>query len=99
MQITKPILLINLPFCDPITFPPTLVTSCILCLPLYSFVFLPLTHYSPIMPSLAVPPKKIRILNEEGLEVSGVIGPYPLGASLTLICQVDTGESDRERRK
>ncbi|XP_045132092.1 uncharacterized protein LOC123516607 isoform X3 [Portunus trituberculatus] len=38
-----------------------------------------------------VPPKKIRILNEEGLEVSGVIGPYPLGASLTLICQVDTG--------
>ncbi|XP_050702989.1 serine/arginine repetitive matrix protein 2-like [Eriocheir sinensis] len=38
-----------------------------------------------------VPPKKIRILNEEGLEVSGVIGPYPMGASLTLVCQVDTG--------
>ncbi|XP_066953806.1 uncharacterized protein [Macrobrachium rosenbergii] len=38
-----------------------------------------------------VPLKKIKILSEAGLEVSGVIGPYPVGASVKLQCQVDSG--------
>ncbi|XP_068246902.1 neural cell adhesion molecule 2-like isoform X3 [Palaemon carinicauda] len=38
-----------------------------------------------------VPPKKIRILSEAELDVSGVIGPYPVGASVKLQCQVDSG--------
>ncbi|XP_042217208.1 uncharacterized protein LOC121862887 isoform X2 [Homarus americanus] len=38
-----------------------------------------------------VPPKKIKILSEAGLEVSGVIGPYPVGASISLDCQVESG--------
>nr|XP_045606657.1 uncharacterized protein LOC123763553 [Procambarus clarkii] len=38
-----------------------------------------------------VPPKRIRIVSEAGLEVSGVIGPYAVGASVSLECQVDSG--------
>ncbi|XP_071550563.1 neural cell adhesion molecule 2-like [Panulirus ornatus] len=38
-----------------------------------------------------VPPKKIRVVSEAGVEVSGVIGPYPVGASLSLHCRVDNG--------
>ncbi|XP_069944593.1 protein turtle homolog B [Cherax quadricarinatus] len=38
-----------------------------------------------------VPPEKIRVVSEAGLEVSGVIGPYPVGASVTLHCKVDHG--------
>ncbi|XP_071532986.1 uncharacterized protein [Panulirus ornatus] len=38
-----------------------------------------------------VPPKRIKILSAAGLEVSGVIGPYPVSASVALECQVDSG--------
>ncbi|XP_042886631.1 nephrin-like [Penaeus japonicus] len=38
-----------------------------------------------------VPPKRIRIKSEVGMEVSGVIGPYPVGASVSLVCEVESG--------
>ncbi|XP_050721791.1 nephrin-like isoform X2 [Eriocheir sinensis] len=38
-----------------------------------------------------VPPKKIRLVSEAGLEVSGLIGPYHVGATLTLQCHVEGG--------
>nr|XP_027211986.1 nephrin-like [Penaeus vannamei] len=38
-----------------------------------------------------VPPKRIRIKSEVGMEVSGVIGPYPVGASVALVCEVESG--------
>ncbi|XP_045615863.2 neural cell adhesion molecule 1-B [Procambarus clarkii] len=43
---------------------------------------------------VVVPPRRLSILSETGLEVSGLIGPYPVGGSLVLICQV-TGGSPR----
>ncbi|KAG7156007.1 Synaptogenesis protein syg-2-like 3 [Homarus americanus] len=43
---------------------------------------------------VVVPPRRVSILSGAGLEVSGVIGPYPVGGSLTLTCQV-TGGSPR----
>ncbi|XP_069950467.1 neural cell adhesion molecule 1-B-like [Cherax quadricarinatus] len=43
---------------------------------------------------VVVPPRRLSILSSAGLEVSGVIGPYPVGGSLALTCQV-TGGSPR----
>ncbi|XP_042243451.1 protein turtle-like isoform X2 [Homarus americanus] len=40
---------------------------------------------------VVVLPKKIRVVSEAGLEVSGVIGPYPVGSSVTLHCKVENG--------
>lgn len=40
------------------------------------------------------PPKRVTILAASGKEVTGVIGPYPLGGLLVLTCQV-TGGSPR----
>lgn len=40
----------------------------------------------------AVPPKRVRVVGEAGVEVSGVIGPYPVDSSLTLHCRVENGE-------
>ncbi|XP_071513724.1 protein turtle-like isoform X2 [Panulirus ornatus] len=43
-----------------------------------------------------VPPRRVSIQNSEGVEVSGVIGPYPVGRSLVLTCHV-TGGSPRPK--
>ena len=40
----------------------------------------------------SVPPKKISIINEAGLEVSGIIGPYHLDETVTLKCIVEGGK-------
>nr|XP_053641244.1 protein turtle-like [Cherax quadricarinatus]XP_053641245.1 protein turtle-like [Cherax quadricarinatus] len=40
---------------------------------------------------VVVPPQRVSILNSEGVEVNGVIGPYSLGSSLVLTCQVTGG--------
>ncbi|XP_071518492.1 uncharacterized protein [Panulirus ornatus] len=40
---------------------------------------------------VVVPPRRVSILGGSGLEVSGVIGPYPLGGSLTLTCHATAG--------
>ncbi|XP_042862043.1 uncharacterized protein LOC122247103 isoform X2 [Penaeus japonicus] len=39
-----------------------------------------------------VPPERVSISNSGGLEVSGVIGPYPVGRTLTLTCEVQGGK-------
>ncbi|KAK8398711.1 hypothetical protein O3P69_004075 [Scylla paramamosain] len=41
--------------------------------------------------NVIVPPKRVRVVGEAGVEVSGVIGPYPVGSSLTLHCRVENG--------
>ncbi|CAL4156304.1 unnamed protein product, partial [Meganyctiphanes norvegica] len=38
-----------------------------------------------------VPPKHLMILDSNESEVSGLIGPYPLGSSVTFTCQVNSG--------
>ncbi|XP_069165372.1 neural cell adhesion molecule 2 [Procambarus clarkii] len=38
--------------------------------------------------AVIVPPRKVSIINSAGLEVSGVIGPYPVGGGLVLTCRV-----------
>ncbi|XP_047474605.1 uncharacterized protein LOC125028972 isoform X2 [Penaeus chinensis] len=40
---------------------------------------------------VVVPPTGIRLMNEANVDVSGVIGPYPVGATVTLKCQVVGG--------
>ena len=55
----------------------------------------------------AVPPQHILVTSswDEGRVVSGIIGPYPEGADVTLSCQVSGGMntnifySNEERRK
>ncbi|KAG0714912.1 hypothetical protein GWK47_013175 [Chionoecetes opilio] len=37
----------------------------------------------------SMPPRKIKLVSEAGLEVSGLIGPYHVGATLILQCHVD----------
>ncbi|XP_066943140.1 contactin-4-like [Macrobrachium rosenbergii] len=41
---------------------------------------------------IIVPPRRMRIVTEAGVDVSGVIGPYPVGASLKLQCIVEGGQ-------
>ncbi|MPC54631.1 hypothetical protein E2C01_048554 [Portunus trituberculatus] len=43
--------------------------------------------------SVVVPPESVVIEGREGLEVSGVIGPYHLGEALTLTCHASKGEN------
>ncbi|XP_050730811.1 neural cell adhesion molecule 2-like [Eriocheir sinensis] len=40
---------------------------------------------------VVVPPQRVAILSEAGLEVSGVIGPYPVKENLKLTCQASGG--------
>ncbi|XP_071541503.1 uncharacterized protein [Panulirus ornatus] len=40
---------------------------------------------------VVVPPRRVVIINSAGLEVSGVIGPYPVGGNLVLTCQATGG--------
>nr|XP_045595232.1 nephrin-like [Procambarus clarkii] len=40
---------------------------------------------------VVVPPRRLTVVSEAGLEVSGIIGPYPVGASLTLHCRAENG--------
>ncbi|XP_069165426.1 uncharacterized protein [Procambarus clarkii] len=42
--------------------------------------------------AVIVPPRKVSIINSAGLEVSGVIGPYPVGGGLVLTCRVLGGK-------
>ncbi|XP_045120883.1 protein turtle-like [Portunus trituberculatus] len=42
--------------------------------------------------SVVVPPESVVIEGREGLEVSGVIGPYHLGEALTLTCHASKGQ-------
>ncbi|KAG7158651.1 Nephrin-like 7 [Homarus americanus] len=40
---------------------------------------------------VVVPPRRLTVVSEAGLEVSGVIGPYPVDSSLTLHCRAENG--------
>ncbi|XP_050712530.1 hemicentin-1-like [Eriocheir sinensis] len=42
--------------------------------------------------NVVVPPESVTIEGREGLEVSGVIGPYHLGESLSLTCHANKGQ-------
>ena len=46
-----------------------------------------------------MPPRRIKLVSEAGLEVSGLIGPYHVGATLTLQCHVDGGKLSAKVRK
>ncbi|XP_064088494.1 hemicentin-2-like isoform X2 [Macrobrachium nipponense] len=41
---------------------------------------------------VVVPPRRISITNQSGLELSGIIGPYPVKGKLTLTCQTTGGK-------
>ncbi|XP_063845173.1 synaptogenesis protein syg-2-like [Scylla paramamosain] len=45
---------------------------------------------------VVVPPQRVAILSEAGLEVSGVIGPYPVKENLKLTCQASGGRPPPE---
>ncbi|XP_069944398.1 protein turtle homolog A isoform X2 [Cherax quadricarinatus] len=40
---------------------------------------------------VVVPPRRLSVVSQAGLEVSGVIGPYPVGDPLTLHCRAENG--------
>ncbi|XP_066969200.1 neural cell adhesion molecule 2-like isoform X2 [Macrobrachium rosenbergii] len=42
--------------------------------------------------TVVVPPRRVSITNQSGTELSGVIGPYPMGGSLNLTCKAYGGK-------
>ncbi|XP_042887333.1 neural cell adhesion molecule 2-like [Penaeus japonicus] len=42
--------------------------------------------------NVVVPPRKVHIVNEKGMDVNGVIGPYHVSVSVKLQCRAEGGE-------
>ncbi|ROT80655.1 hypothetical protein C7M84_000593 [Penaeus vannamei] len=42
--------------------------------------------------NVVVPPRRVHIVNEKGMDVNGVIGPYHVGVTVKLQCRAEGGE-------
>ncbi|XP_037777069.1 peroxidasin homolog [Penaeus monodon] len=48
--------------------------------------------------NVVVPPRRVHIVNEKGMDVNGVIGPYHVGVTVKLQCRAEGGDSHKNTK-